>query len=172
MTLLETLIATLVLMVGLLSLAGVLGLGLSLISTSEWDFIAQQKAAEAVETIFTARDTGQLTWAQIQNVGAGGAGPGLFLTGAQPLLAPGPDGIVGTADDDPKNPDCIVSPGPDGILGTADDIKIPLNNFTRTIAITQFPGNANLRVITVTMNYRAGRFNKTYTLVTYISAFA
>ena len=68
-TLLETMIATLVLLVGILGLAMLLGSSLAFLNGSQADLIAQQKAAEAVECIFTARDMQALTWAQIQNTG-------------------------------------------------------------------------------------------------------
>jgi hypothetical protein len=42
----------------------------------------------------------------------------------------------------------------------------------RTIAITPVTGEANLRMITVTINYQVGKMNRTYTLISYISAFA
>jgi type II secretory pathway pseudopilin PulG len=165
-SLLETIMAIVVLTIGVLSLAGVLAAGLAYMSTSQLDFIAQQKASEAVESIFTARDSGALTWPQILNVADGG----IFSPAASQLLDPGPDGILGTADD-ALPVDCIVSPGPDGILGTADDTCAPLNPFTRTIAITtNVNGDTNLRQITVTMNYTAGRLARQYQLITFISA--
>lgn len=166
-SLLETLIAILVLSFGVLSLAAMLGAGIAYMNSSQSDFIAQQKASEAVESIFTARDSGALAWPAIQNAVNGG----IFLNGPLPLLDPGPDGIVGTADDNALKPDCILSPGPDGVLGDADDVCVPLQNFTRTIAITpNVNGNPNLRQITVTMNYRVGQFTRQYQLVTFISS--
>jgi type II secretory pathway pseudopilin PulG len=167
-SLLETVVAIAVLAFGVLSLAAVLANGLAFMSMTQEDFIAQQKATEAVESVFTARDTKVVTWAQIENVVNGG----IFLNGPQPLLDPGPDGMVNTADDVAANPDVIVGPGPDGILGTADDQIIPLSNFTREIKITDYPGNPNLKQIQVIMRYTAGRFRRTYTLTTYISSFS
>jgi len=167
-SLLETIVAIAVLAFGVLSLAAVLANGLAFMSMTQEDFIAQQKANEAVESVFTARDTKVVTWAQIENTVNGG----IFLGGPQPLLDPGPDGMVNTADDVAANPDVIVGPGPDGILGTADDQVMPLSNFTREIKITDYPGNPNLKQIQVIMRYTAGRFNRTYTLTTYISSFS
>jgi hypothetical protein len=66
-----------------------------------------------------------------------------------------------------------IGPGPDGVLGTADDILVNLNPWmTRTITITPVTGETNLRMITVTINYQVGQLNRTYTLISYISAFA
>ena len=42
-----------------------------------------------------------------------------------------------------QSPDTIIKPGPDGILGTADDIQIQLSvyyNMRRTIMITNIAG--------------------------------
>lgn len=166
-SLLETLFAIIIFMVGIMALAAVLSAGIAYMNSSQQDFIAQQKATETVESIFTARDSGTLSFPSIQNVGNG---VGIFLNGPLPLCDAGPDGIVGTADDNCALPDSIVAPGPDGILGTPDDIIIPLTNFRRTIVIANVPGNPALRTITVTVNYTVGRFNRQYTLNTLISA--
>jgi len=58
--------------------------------------IAREKAREAVESVHTARDTGELAWAKINNVGQGA---GIFVVGPQPMKAPGNDGLANTADD-------------------------------------------------------------------------
>jgi prepilin-type N-terminal cleavage/methylation domain-containing protein len=164
-SLLETMMAIVILSIGILTLAGVLATGLAYMGMSQLDYLAQQKASEAVESIFTARDSGALAWPAILNTADGG----IFTPGAVPLLQPGPDGIVGTVDD-VLPIDCIVGPGPDGILGTADDTCVPLQGFTRTIAITtNVNGDPALRQITVTMNYPAGKFVRQYQLVTFIS---
>jgi prepilin-type N-terminal cleavage/methylation domain-containing protein len=165
-TLIETMIAILVLAFGVLALAATFADGITYMVSSQDDFIAQQKAQEAVESIFTARDSSAVPFTSIANTTNGG----IFTVGPTPLCDPGPDGIVGTVDDNcaANAIDCIESPGPDGILGTADDVCNPLTDFTRTIAIT--PVSAGLNQITVTMNYRSGRLTRQYQLVTYISS--
>ncbi|MGD0964964.1 MAG: prepilin-type N-terminal cleavage/methylation domain-containing protein [Candidatus Acidiferrales bacterium] len=165
-TLMETMIAMVVLVVGVLALAMMLGNSLVYMQGSQDDFIAQQKAQEAMEAIFTAKYTGSLQWSAIQN-----APNGIFLVGAQPLLQAGPDGLVGTAADSGSAADYILQPGPDMKLGTADDIKLPLSNFTRTITITPVSGETFVEQIQVTVNYQTGRFNRSYTLNSEISAF-
>ena len=169
-TLIEAMISIVILSFGVLSLAAVYAQGIMFASLTQYDYIAEKKAEEAVETIFTARDTKVLTWAQIQNAAQGG----VFLGGPQPLLDPGADGLIGTADDNAALPDSIIiGPGPDGILGTADDKVVNLNPWmTRTIAIAGVTGETNLRQITITINYQMGRIRRTYTLISYISAFA
>lgn len=170
-TLLETMIAMVVLGVGVLGLAAMLAASLAYMNTAQADLIAQQKAAEAVESIFTARDEQVVTWSQIQNVSSGG----IFLNGAQTLCDPGPDGIVDTADDNTALPDSIITPGPDGILGTADDIVILLSGrygMTRTIVISNITGESSVRQIQVTINYQVGHFVRSYTLTSYISQYS
>jgi len=170
-TLLETMVALVVLGIGLVGLAAMLASSIAYMNSSQADFIAQQKASEAVESIFTARDTQAITFAQIQNVSSGG----IFLDGPANLVDPGPDGIVDTADDNANLPDTIIKPGPDGILGTADDIQIQLSvyyNMKRTIVITPIVGVNNVRMITVTVTYTTGSFNRTYTLTSYISQYS
>ena len=167
-TLMETMVAMVILAVGVLALAGMLADGLAYMSMSQDEYIAEQKAAEAVESVYTARDIGETTWANINNVSAGG----IFLDGPTKLCDPGVDGIEGTADDNCAIYDSIWTPGPDGKLGTADDVKIPLTNFTRTIVISPVAGRADLRQITVSITYTAARFKRTYTLVTNISQYS
>jgi prepilin-type N-terminal cleavage/methylation domain-containing protein len=171
-TLIETMVATVVLAIGVLGLAAMLSASMAYMSVSKDDYIAQQKAAEAVESIFTARNTGQKTWNSMCNIGSPICPAGIFTAAPTPLCDPGADGILGTADDNCLLIDSLVTPGPDGKLGTADDVLIGLGNYTRTITITTIPGNAALRQITVTMNYTSGRFRRTYVLTTNISAFS
>ncbi|MBI3669732.1 MAG: prepilin-type N-terminal cleavage/methylation domain-containing protein [Acidobacteria bacterium] len=168
-SLIETMAAIMLLSFGVLALAAVYTQGMAVMGSAQFDYIAQQKAAEAIETVFTARDTKVLTWDQIRN-GGGGPGDGAFPRGPQPLLAPGPDGLVGTLDDDANKPDSIVMPGPDGALGTQDDVTIVLKMFTREIQITDIA--PNLRQISVIIKYKSAKFDRTYTLVSYISSFA
>jgi type II secretory pathway pseudopilin PulG len=169
-TLLEAMISIVILSVGILSVLGIYAQGIFFASLSQYDYVAEKKAEEAVEAIFTARDIKELTWSSIQNVAQGG----VFLNGAQPMLVPGTDGLVGTVTDETSAEEYItIGPGPDGILGTADDQKVNLNPWmTRTIAISAVTGETNLRMITVTVNYQVGKMNRTYTLISYISAFA
>lgn len=173
-TLLEAMIAMVILSFGILSLAAVYAQGIQTASMTQFDYIAEKKAEEAVETIFAARDSKQLAWGNIRNVtGSGGGADGVFLVGPQPLLAAGPDGLYGTADDVVTQPDVVIlGPGPDKILGTADDVVMPLANMTRTIDIQDIPGEPGLRQITITMNYTVGAMTRQYTLVSYIAHFS
>jgi prepilin-type N-terminal cleavage/methylation domain-containing protein len=169
-TLLETMVAAAILSFGILSLASFYSQGLQNSSRIQMQYIANQKAQEALETIFTARDTELLSFAQINNISQGG----VFKDGPQPLLAPGPDGLVGTADDLTSEPDVIVTgPGPDGILGTADDTYIPLNPWmTRTIAIAPVNGYTDMNQITITINFQYQGQTGQVQLVSYISSYS
>jgi type IV pilus modification protein PilV len=173
-TLIEVIIAMVVLTVGLLSLVGVLTIGLRRVSSSSNQLIAREKAREAVESVHAARDTGRLSWPNIRNVADGG----IFLAGEQDLRQPGDDGVVNTADDDDADMETIVKPGPDGILGSDDDEILPLTEFQREVRIEtlNYPGtddvNPNLRQITVNIRYRVDDAWRTYTLTTYVSSFS
>jgi prepilin-type N-terminal cleavage/methylation domain-containing protein len=159
-TLIETMIATLVLSIGLLGLSGILAQGLAYMNVSQYEYIAQEKAAETVESIFTARDQGQATWATICNVGSTVCSNGMFLTGALPLCDPNTDGIAGTSDDfvsgacpDAAHTDSILLPNSTTGLLTAPS-RIPLTNysFKRTITVSSVTGVSNLRTIQVTIS--------------------
>lgn len=169
-TLIECLVAMAVMTVGIMSLATIFTQGLKANSQTQIQYIAQQKAQEAMESVFTARDTRLVTSAQINNVSNGG----IFMDGPRPLYAPGPDGLFGTADDDSTNPDSIViGPGPDNIFGTADDVSINLNPFmTRTIVITPVANTPNLKSITVTVNWTFQGQTMQYQISSFISNFS
>lgn len=173
-TLLETIVALAILMVGLLGLAQVFALGVRYMSTSTYDMIAREKAREAVESVHTARDAGTVVWSQVKNVANGG----VFLDAETTLKKPGPDGLVNTADDLTTLEEQTL-PGPDGILGNTDDVHQPINNFWRTIAITDVAdscsiatGLCTLRQLKVTIRYQVGTATRTYTLVTYVSSYS
>jgi prepilin-type N-terminal cleavage/methylation domain-containing protein len=172
-TLIEVIIATAILAGGLLTLAAILGQGMRFMAGSSPALLAREKAREAVESVHSARDTGLLSWPNIQNVANGG----VFLNGPQPLRNAGLDGLVNTADD--VGVETLRTPGPDGILGNTDDILTPLTNYSREIQITSLfkDGsttiiNPNLRQITVIILYTIEGVQRNYTLTTYVSAFS
>ena len=174
-TLLEAIISLAVLSFGVLSLAAVYAQGVFYAGVAQYDYIAEKKAEQAAEAMFTARDTKILKWSDIQNVsGTTGSDGGVFKDGAQPILVPGNDGLVGTVTDQGAVHEVVlVGPGPDGIFGTADDETLDLNPWmTRTIAIVPVSGESNLRQVTITIDYTMGRLHRQYTLVSYISAYA
>jgi prepilin-type N-terminal cleavage/methylation domain-containing protein len=169
-TLVETMIALAVMAVGVLGLAAMLADSLAYMNGAEADFIAQQKAQQCVEAIFTAKYDSRITWPQVANNGVGNP-LGLFYSTAQLIRQPGADGLVNSINDTTAPLDYVLYPGPDGKLGTADDVQVLLSNYTRTVTITNFHGDPNLRTVQVTVNYTAGKFQRIYTLNTLISAF-
>jgi prepilin-type N-terminal cleavage/methylation domain-containing protein len=177
-TLVEVMIAAVILMVGLLSLAYAFGMGFGVIATAQEDSIARQKARQALEDVFTARDTGGISFSQICNIGSGATC--IFTTGYEPLYTEGPDGIVNTADDGTGTlptgcsvtpcTETVDTPGRDGILGTADDVFVSLVGFQRQIQITQL--TAVLNQITVTIKYKTPTgISRSVTLVALIGPY-
>ncbi len=172
-TLVEVMISMVVLTIGMVSLLGVMGLAMTFTQGSGELAVSKQLANEAMEGILTARETANIPWSSIQNTGAGG----IFLPGLLPIYNAGADGIIGTADDANSGIQTLQLPGPDGIFGTADDIFLPLNNYKRQIDIEPVTVNgnqlANLRSVTITIQYMHPRFNvpQTYILTTFISPY-
>jgi prepilin-type N-terminal cleavage/methylation domain-containing protein len=179
-SLIEVVISIAILLTGLMALAATFCLALASTSSSQEDLVAKQKAMEAIESIYTARNTQQLGFSAIANINAAG---GIFKLGYQPLLAAGPDGLVGTNDDTnypgcPGGVECINLPGPDGILGTSDDTQMSLSNFQRQITITSVlqpdgSPNPNLKQVQVDVQYTkpGAAKTRTYTTIAYISSF-
>jgi prepilin-type N-terminal cleavage/methylation domain-containing protein len=174
-SLVETMIALGVLTVGVLGAAGILATGMKTLGSAPGDIVVMQKATEAIEAVFSARDSHRLTWAQLQNVhGLTGSDGGIFVDGAQPLTMAGPDGLVGTTDD-LSTVESVTLPGHDQILGTADDITNVLTQYTRTITIRDVPNeNDQLRSITVTITYQNSTMPVAlkYVLTTLMSAYS
>ena len=182
-TLIETMIAIVILSIGVLTLVAVFGTAVASTQNGQENLIARQKTLEAVESIFTARNTQQITFARIANTTSGG----IFTSGPTPLWAAGNDGLVNTSDDVPfpangvcpAGPECIALPGPDGILGTADDVPMSLTNFTREIKISPVleadgvTTDPNLKQVTVTVSYATGTsaVPRSYTVNVLLSAF-
>jgi len=183
-SLLEVMIAMVVLTVGLLAVFASFATAIAATEEAQENLIARHKALDAMESIYTARNSQQIPFAAINNVVNGGS----FLSGPQPLLCSGPDGLVGTADDvacttvagvicPNGGVECLVLPGSDGVLGTADDQTQSLANFTRTISINQvlLPDgtvNQNLMAISITVSYqKTGWPGHSYTTNGLISAY-
>ena len=177
-TLMEAMVAAIVLATGLLSVLSLFAYSLSNLQMSQEDLIARAKAKEGLESVFSARDSSQIDFSQINNKANGG----IFLDGFAPIYdPPGADGIANTDDDSNSansQLDAIVLPGPDGILGTADDIRQPLNSFQRRITLSPVfltgttTVNNNLRLITVTVSYTVPQYGtRQYQISAYISKY-
>jgi prepilin-type N-terminal cleavage/methylation domain-containing protein len=168
-SLIETMCAISIVAVGLLGLAGVFTHGMVQIASSQSDFIAKEKCAEAVESVISARDTRVVTWAMLRNEQGGtGADGGVFLDGPELLRNAGADGLVNTRDD--TGIQMLATPGPDNQLGTADDEVTRLEGFTREIEIRDI--NPTLRQIRVVVTYPIGRATRSVVLTTLMSTFS
>lgn len=163
-SLVETLVAILVLSVGILGLSQAFVVGVQKALSSPYEVLATQKAAEAIESVFAARDSRTITWAQMKNVADGG----IFANLATDMKVAGADGILNTADDGAI--ESFTFPGPDGYVGTPDDKTLTLAGFKRQIAIVEL--SPYLRQITVTITYPANGQTKTYTVTSLISQYA
>jgi prepilin-type N-terminal cleavage/methylation domain-containing protein len=183
-TLIEVMIAIVIMTIGLLAVMASFATAISATASAQEDLVARHKALDAMESIYTARNSQQLPFSALNNVANGG----IFLGGALPLTCAGPDGLVGTADDVactapdtgaacPGGVECLVLPGPDGVLGTADDVTQGLGNFTRTITFNNvlLPSgavNTNLVAVTIAVSYtKPGWPAGTYTVNGLISSY-
>lgn len=161
-SIMETMVAVIVLTIGLLSVATVFSSSLEIVALAQADSIAQHQAQQMIEGIFAARNTGAISFPAIQNQSAA-PGLGLFKDGLTPAYQAGPDGIMNTTDDGPA-----LEIGPDGR---------PLSNFQRQIVISTVflqdgvSPDPNERKVQVWVQYRIGRMVRTYTQVTYVSTF-
>ncbi len=161
-TLIEVMIATVILVVGLLALSALFATALGAVSNSQNGQIARQKARETMESIYAARNDGSISFDQIQNISAGG----IFKDGFETMYLAGGDGIPGTSNET-TTIDRVVLPGKNGIVETApgaaspvgDDVFVPLSNFQRQISIGTVVGsdgsvNLYMRRLTVTIRVR------------------
>lgn len=148
-TLIEMVVAMIILMVGLLSLAQVFGYALRVTNSGRGVTNAKLLVVSVIEQMENLRNTGQLTYGQIANTGEvdnEGAAFNFagFATGFRPVPKP------------------EVGAGTDGIYGTADDPKLPsqtYEGFERQIEIEPL-GDDNLRRVVVTLRYPDGRGGK------------
>jgi prepilin-type N-terminal cleavage/methylation domain-containing protein len=163
-SLVETMVSMLVLSVGVLGLSQAFVLGVQKALSSPYEVLATQKAAEAIESVFAARDSHTIAWAQMKNVADGG----VFVGAATPMRLAGNDGVLNTADDGAI--ESYVFPGPDDYVGTPDDKTLTLDTFTRQIQIVEL--TPFIRHITVTITYPVNGQSKTYQVTALISQYA
>ncbi len=152
-TLIEMVIALLIMLIGLLALAAAIGFALAVSNKGRTVTNTKLLVVSILEQMETLRNTKQLTYGQISNAGQ------VDNTGATQNFSgfpndfreistnPGPDGIFGTTDD-------FVDAGPDATYGTNDDFvntALARPGYTRQILIT--PLSDNLKKIQVTLQY-------------------
>jgi len=152
-TILEMVVAMLILTIGLLGLAASIGYAVTVSNKGRNLTNSKLLVVSLLEQMETLRNTEQLTFGQIANQGSvdntGATRTFIgFPTAFQPLsINPGPDGIFGTSDD-------LISPGADNKYGTIDDTidnTWALPGYQRQITITNL--STNLKRIQVTLRY-------------------
>jgi prepilin-type N-terminal cleavage/methylation domain-containing protein len=149
-SLLEMVVATLILTIGLLGVASAIGYALMAGNRGRGVTNSKMLIVSVLEQMETLRDTGQLSFLEISNTHVPGSPFTYFPTTFLPVSTiPGPDGVFGTADD-------LVVAGPDGVYGTGDDFTDPTKarpDVTRQILITGIPNQPLLKKIQVTLRY-------------------
>ena len=152
-SLLEMVVAITLLTVGLLGVAS--AIGYAIVASNHGRSVTNTKliAVSMLEQMETLRDTNNLMFGQIANVGqVNNNGAVKTFMGFQPgfqqvSINPGPDGIFGTSDD-------LIDAGADGTFGTSDDFVNPsfaLVGVTRQVQITNL--SSKLKKIQVTVDY-------------------
>ncbi len=167
-SLLEMVVAITLLTIGLLGVAS--AIGYAMVASNHGRSITNTKllAVSMLEQMETLRDTNNLTFGQIANVGqVNNAGAIKDFDGFQPGFQqvstnPGPDGIFGTADD-------LIDAGLNG-YGTGDEFVNPnlaVVGVTRQIQITSL--SATLKKIQVTIRYSVNGTTKSVTAISYLN---
>ena len=168
-SLLELVVAATILTIGLLAVAS--SIGYAMVAGNHGRAVTNTKllVVSILEQMETLRNTGNLTFGQISNVGQvdNTGAPQAFVgfqTGFQQISTnPGPDGMFGTGDD-------LIDAGPDAIFGTTDDFVNPnfaIVGYTREIQITSL--NSYLKKVTVTVSYPVNGSMKQLVAVCYLN---
>lgn len=161
-SLIETVLALVILLVGILATMGAISYGVLSMQESEKRVLAKEVARSTMETIFSIRDmqafdpqTGEsYNWETLQI--ASGTNGGVFLDGWRPIREnPGSDGIFGTADDACDAPNPCVS-------GTYTNSSAVVSGLTRRIEIFDITENnvVRKRRITVSVRYFVGQLQR------------
>ena len=147
-SMLEMVVAILILSIGLLAVASAIGYALMVSNRGRGVTNSKMLVVSMLEQMETLRDTGQLHFNEISNSQVTGSTFTGFPNTFQPVSrTPGPDGVFGTADD-------LRNAGPNGTYGDSDDFTDPTlarPGFTRRVIITTLPTNDYLKKIEVTL---------------------
>lgn len=147
-SLLEMVVAMVILTIGLLGVAS--AVGYSLMASNRGRSLTNSKmlVVSILEQMETLRNTRELSFEEISNTQATGSSFTGFPYNASEFrpvsTVPGNDGVFGTADD------------LWGATGTTDDMSLARPGVTRQIKITGFPSNPYLKKIEVTLRYTTG----------------
>jgi prepilin-type N-terminal cleavage/methylation domain-containing protein len=150
-SLLEMVVAMVILTVGLLGVASSIGYALMATNSGRQLTNAKLLVVSALEQMESLRNTGQLNYDEISNTQVSGSSfPGFPSTFQDVSVVPGPDGIFGTKDD------ISTAPGSDGVYGTSDDVtdqSLIVKGAKRQVIITSL--TTTLKKIQVTLKYSA-----------------
>lgn len=161
-SLIETMIALVILLVGILATLQAISFGMLYVQDIEKRGMGKEIARSTMETIFSIRDlqafdpqVGETyNWNTIQVLS--GSNGGIFLDGWKPVREnPGDDGIFGTADDAcAANIQCVV--------GTYTNTSPVVQGYERRVEIFDITENGVVRKrrIDVRVRYFVGRLQK------------
>lgn len=161
-SLVETIIALLILLIGVMSALSALSFAILSEQDSEKRSQAKQIARSSMETIFSIRDllsfdtadgTSDFNWETIQIKTS--TNKGIFVDGWNPIREePGADGIFGTADDICSSNPCVV--------GSTTNNSAIVKNYERKIEIYDIVENGDVkkRRITVRVRYFVGTLQR------------
>lgn len=157
-TLLEVVIAILILTIGLMGTAAAITYALQFSTLSKNLTNAKLVIVSTIEEVESLRNTRRLDYKQIENAGNvdNTDSPNFFngfSSGFKPISTdPGPDGVSGTDDD------LSTAPGADGKWGTSDDVidsSRARGGYSRQITITNLAGSDTLKKVEVRVRYPA-----------------
>ena len=172
----DVMVAIVILMIGVIALAGTLTANLVRSFETEKQIVAKQVAVSTIESIISARDInrndGNTGWETVANVNPGDpTARGIFLNGWTPIREDlGLDGVAGTADDAcPSNAFCDVN----GYQNTSAEIP----GFQRQIVITDVndperptpPNRIRRKTLAITIRYYVNQVSRQQTVSTMLS---
>jgi type II secretory pathway pseudopilin PulG len=171
-SLIETMIALVVMLIGILGAMAAISYGVMSMQESEKRSLSKEYARSTMETIFSMRDlaafdtldasaTYSFNAMQIKN----GSNGGVFLDGWNPIReSPGADGIFGTDDDA-----CFA--GGTCVVGTTINSSKVISGFERKIEVYDIPENGVVkkRRITVRIRFNVGRLQREETESTIVA---
>ncbi|MCU1289657.1 MAG: hypothetical protein JWN60_1886 [Acidobacteria bacterium] len=159
-SLIETIIALIIMTIGILGTISALSFSLFYVQESEKNTFAREYARSALETIFSIRDLqlfdsegNNITYNWDTLVVKSAANSGIFLSGWTPIReSPGVDGIYGTADDA-----CAGTGG--CTVGGVTNSSAAIDGYERKIEITDIVKNGIVRerYFVVSVKYMVGR---------------
>lgn len=169
-SLIEVVIAVLIMTTGLLALSGALVIGVNLPQRMRRQETAKQLASTIMESIITAKETSPPGFSSFESLSyTDGTPAGRFTHGPNVMLDAGPDGVYCTCDDGqpsgPFNAACPgtpgtlamqidIDPGPDGIYSApngTDNRKSQMLGYTREVIIQDL--SVGIKQIEVRVTY-------------------